>query len=298
MDLEMREFELPQYYETTIAMRTLDGDIESEFLFLSLPASAIHEDNKALLADPPALLTMLGLDESSPLRVAQLPDAIFTLLTADDPGPAVGFSQGPVPQQGWLDEQRVLRPEAALVAEYLAFAEVVPFEQSRAQAAALATKAMKSYALGGWLIGSSPAAAMFGPHVAVAYAAGASGTFIAVSVVNSIGVAIGFVLSEKTAAAAGRVRRGFRRLIHGRDHVSPPADRTSAVTDEQQLRAAEDELLAAEKLRLEAEREHRESERKLREAHRRTLERQADLNRRYGGRRLIIESKPSEGPAD
>jgi hypothetical protein len=70
------------------------------------------------------------------------------------------------------------------------------------------------------------------------------------------------------------------------------------VTDEQQLRAAEDELLAAEKLRLEAEREHRESERKLREAHRRTLERQADLNRRYGGRRLIIESKPSEGPAD
>ena len=75
---------------------------------------------------------------------------------------------------------------------------------------------MKSYAIGGWLVGSSPAAAVFGPHVAVAYAAGAGGAFIGVSVVNSIGVAVGFVASEKTARSVANVRDGLKKLIRHR----------------------------------------------------------------------------------
>ena len=157
MGPDMHEFDMPESYETTVAMR-MHGDLQREFVFLSLPASAVHESNMGLLADPQELLAVIGLDQSAPLRVSQLPDAIFTLLMTDaaeeqeDRGDGASVGWQLISDYTWLEEaQRGENPEVALVAEYLAFAEVVPFEQSRAQVAALATKAVKSYAIGGWL---------------------------------------------------------------------------------------------------------------------------------------------------
>ena len=146
MAMEMHEFEVPQSYETTITMRhpKEERDHELEFQFFCLPVAAIHKDNRPLLDNPPALLSGLGA-ESTPLRVGQLPDAILTLLRVDYLGEDAGSMLELVSNPDWLAGQREQDPEAALFAEYLAFAEVVPFEQSEQKAAALATLARKSY---------------------------------------------------------------------------------------------------------------------------------------------------------
>jgi hypothetical protein len=60
----MPDFEVPQFYETTLAMRYAEETLDREFWFLCVSAAAIHEDNRPLLRDPPALLSVLGLTET------------------------------------------------------------------------------------------------------------------------------------------------------------------------------------------------------------------------------------------
>jgi hypothetical protein len=104
-------FEVPQFYETAIAMRYVTDELASEFRFLCLPTSAIHDDNRHLLDEPGALLSeVLGLGDSLPLRVAQLPDAIFTLLRLEMLGEEGSRDMGSVlhlvSRAEWLDTQR------------------------------------------------------------------------------------------------------------------------------------------------------------------------------------------------
>jgi hypothetical protein len=118
----MREFEVPQSYEATAAMRDSEGEVPHEFLFMCLPVSAIHESNRYLLDDPAEVLSELlpaGPVETRELRVAQLPDAIFTLLAAGSAGEEAGSVLDLVSSPDWLAGRRSEDPAGALFAEYL-----------------------------------------------------------------------------------------------------------------------------------------------------------------------------------
>lgn len=226
MAMEMHEFEVPQSYETTITMRhpKEERDHELEFQFFCLPVAAIHKDNRPLLDNPPALLSGLGA-ESTPLRVGQLPDAILTLLRVDYLGEDTGSMLELVSNPDWLAGQREQDPEAALFAEYLAFAEVVPFEQSEQKAAALATLARKSYSksvgVARYSGFSGLAPVLIVPHVAVVFLAVVGGVAGSLLVVDSVGVVAGVAAGPKTAGARAAVRRGFGRLIRHPDQPEP-----------------------------------------------------------------------------
>ena len=203
-------------------MRHRGEGLDREFRFLCVPAAAIHEGYRHLLDDPPALLSELGLGEPTPLRVAQLPDVIFTLLMAERLGDDAGAGPDLVSSPDLLAPLRDADPDAALFAEYLAFAEVVPFEQSKAAVIALASLAMKSYGAVGTAAGlGATIAPALGPHGAVAYMAVAPGAVLAVVVIDSVGVAAGWVASGRTAEAIQTARRGIGRLIR-RPRRPPP----------------------------------------------------------------------------
>jgi hypothetical protein len=170
--MEMRKFEVPQSYETTVAMRDSEGEMACEFLFMCLPVSAIHERNRQLLDNPAELLTELlpaGEAEARELRVAQLPDAIFTVLEAGAAGEEAGSVLDLVSSPDWLARQREEDPAGALFAEYLAFAEVVPFEQSKLSASPAASLAMKSYKPAEKTAEVAGFAPVLGPHGAVVF---------------------------------------------------------------------------------------------------------------------------------
>jgi hypothetical protein len=233
MAAEMPEFEVPQFYETAIVMRNRTQEPDLEFRFLCAPAAAMHEESRQLLADPRALLSQFGLAEPMSLRVAQLPDAIFTLLMAegldDDSGPVLDLVSSP----DLLARLRDHAPDAALFAEYLAFAEVVPFEQSKVTGYALATLAMTSYSAAKGITSAAPQAAIvFGPHAPVVYMA-ALGVASTVAVIDSIGVVVGVVTSPRTQEVLRKTRDGIRRLIH---RPQPPTGRDP---DDQSVRPGE-----------------------------------------------------------
>jgi hypothetical protein len=225
----MPDFEVPQIYETTIAMRDRGGELDREFWFACVPVAAIYGGYRDLLNDPRELLSLLGLAEPGELqelRMAQLPDAIFTLLRAEELGEDTGAVLTRVSDSGWLAGQREADPDAASFAEYLAFAEVVPFEQSKPSFSSLASVMMKSAVPAGGgiavagvpLILTSPGAIVFLAAAGAALAP-AAGVLAAVSgsvlVVDGVGVVVGKVAkSPKTAAAIEMARRGLRRLIH------------------------------------------------------------------------------------
>ena len=256
--MEMHEFEVPQFYETEIVMRHRgeERDRDLEFQFLCVSAAAIHENNRPLLDVPPTLLTGLGLAESTPLRVGQLPDAIFALLRVDYLGEDASSVLELASNPDWLAGQREEDPEATLFAEYLAFAEVVPFEQSKQKAAALATLARKSYSPAGGvgsvagLSGLAPVCIV--PHAAVVYLGVVGGVAGGVVVVDSIGVIAG-VAGAKAAKATAAVRHGFRRLIHGphqaepddakQDASDPPSQSPASETPEKETSISHEERL-------------------------------------------------------
>jgi hypothetical protein len=257
MTMEMSEFEVPQFYETAIAMRDAGEELDREFRFLCAPVAAIHPDNRYLLDDPPALLETLGLAAPKALRVAQLADAIFTLLRAEElleAGPAehVGSVLDLVSSPEWLAGQREADPAGALFAEYLAFAEVVPFEQSMLRGSALASLAMKSYGKGLAAAGVAGIPAVLTIHGAVVFLAavgaavtpaasvlaGAAGALV---VVDSIGVAAGMVTSDRTAETILAVRRGIRRLIHRPADQPEPSPQESETPEQRREQEEERE---------------------------------------------------------
>ena len=217
---EFPEFEVPQSYETAIVMRGRGEELDREFQFLCAPMAAIHESNRQLLEDPPELLlTVLGMTDLRELRVAQLPDAIFTLLTLEAQSEEASQDTGSildlVSSPEWLDRRREVDPAAALFAEYLAFADVVPFEQSKMAASSITGLAMKSYSTASTITGLAPVPLVLGPHGAVV-SAGVLGAGGAVAVVDSVGVVVGMV--PKTASAVRAGRRGIGRLIRRPDN--------------------------------------------------------------------------------
>ena len=174
MAVEMPEFEVPQFYETAIVMRRLGKGLDREFRFLCVPM------RRSMRAQAPAgrsagAVLGAGLGEPTALRVAQLPDVIFTLLTAERLGDDADAGPDLVASPDLLAQATGRRSGAALFAEYLAFADVVPFEQSKAAVIALACLAMKSYGAVGTAAGlGATIAPALGPHGAVAsYGSGA-----------------------------------------------------------------------------------------------------------------------------
>jgi hypothetical protein len=252
MTVEMPGFEVPQIYETTISMRDRDGELDREFWFACVPAAAIYEGYRELLDNPRELLSLLGLAEPGELqelRMTQLPDAIFTLLRAEELGEETGPLLDQVSDSDWLAGQREADPDAALFAEYLAFAEVVPFEQSKPSFNSLASLAMKSVVPTGGGIALSGVPAVLTSHGAIVFlaAAGAAmtpaaGVLAAVSgsvlVIDGVGVAVGKVAkSPKTAGAIQIARRGIKRLIHR--SVPPEQDPGDEHAEEEAQQAEE-----------------------------------------------------------
>lgn len=216
---------MPQLYETVIAGRERGEDLDPEFRFLCLPLAAIHQENRDLVEDPPRLLEVLGLTEAMALPVGQLPDAVFALLVLEGAG-TVGVLPDSVQEMASdresLDALRHEFPDLALFAEYLTFAEVVPFEQSKVSGQALASLAMKSYTPASSIYATGATAAPhLGPHGAVVYLATAAAAG-ALAVVDSIGVVVGVATNPRTYQLLAGVRRGLRRLIH-RPRPAPAA---------------------------------------------------------------------------
>jgi hypothetical protein len=225
-------FEVPRSYETTIAMRDDAGGLDREFGFLCAPISSIHEDNRGLLEDPSTLLSeVLELGESQPLRVAQLPDAIFTLLTLagldEEARRNAGSLLELVSNTQWLAARREADPDAALFAEYLAFADVVPFEHSEPKFHPLAKTAIHSYELAGGLIKYGPHATILGAHGPVAFMAAGG----AVAVIDSVGVAIGVAISPITNEIVDKVRAGIKRLFTRTKRAGQNAGQTAPPVD-------------------------------------------------------------------
>jgi len=162
---------------------------------------------------------VLGMTDWRGLRVAQLPDVIFTLLTLEAQSEEAGQDTGSIldlmSSPEWLDRQREVDPAGALFAEYLAFADVVPFEQSKMAGSSLTGLAMKSYGVASTASGLAAVPLVLGPHGAVASAGVLAGAG-AVAVVDSVGVVVGMV--PKTGRALRAVGRGIRRLIHRPDN--------------------------------------------------------------------------------
>ena len=256
------EFELPQSYETSIVMRQDGTDVEREFRFLCAPISAIHEDNRALLENPTELLSeVLKLGESMPMRVAELPDAIFTLLTLETLDEETRSDTGSVldlvSNADWLSGRREADLDAVLFAEYLAFAKVVPFELSDAEVHSLATASMKSYMVSSGFLKASPHAAILGPKGPIVFMTIAG----AVGVVDSIGVIIGLAISPVTRRIVERVRRGIKRLFSKKDEpaqitIDQQVLDSMSAEDKQKLR----QRLEEEQRKLKAEQESKEQE--------------------------------------
>jgi hypothetical protein len=297
-------FELPQSYETSIVMRQDGTDVEREYRFLCAAIAAIHEDHRALLENPTELLsTILQLGESKPLRVAELPDAIFTLLTLEtldeETRSYTGSVLDLVSNADWLSGRRGADPDAVLFAEYLAFAKVVPFELSDAEVHPLTMAAMKSYKVSGEFLKATPHAVILGPKGPIAFMTIAGG----VAVIDSIGVIIGLAISPVTRRIVERVRRGIKRLFSPKKKDEQPAQITideqfldslsaedkqkllQALEEEQAKLQAEQEAKAqelqakhdAEQQELEAKQKADEQER-LAELHAKAAKSQAELN--------------------
>jgi Skp family chaperone for outer membrane proteins len=213
-DMPEPYFEVPQYYETLVEMRSVVADVDRDFRFLCVPISAIDEDNRDLLENPTVLLSeVLELGESKPLRVAQLPDAIFTLLTLEILDEEARRNSSSVLElvsvSQWLDGRREADPDGALFAEYLAFEDVVPFELSEPRFHPLTKLAMESYKTAGGLLEDSPTAAIFHPKGPVVLMAAAG----AVAIIDSVGVIVGVAISPITRQVIEKVRNGFKKLI-------------------------------------------------------------------------------------
>jgi len=267
MAVEMPGFDVPQVYETTIAMRGDGGELDREFWFACVPAVAIYEGYRELLDnDPKELLSLLGLAEPGELRelrMAQLPDAIFTLLRAEELGEDAGNVLNRVSDPGWLAGQREADPGAALFAEYLAFAEVMPFQQSPRSFSSFASQMMKSFAPAGGGVGLAGVPAILTSHGAIVFlaAAGAAlapaaGVLAAVSgsvlVVDGVGVLVGKVAkSPRTAGAVQVARHAVKRLLH--PPVLPEQDPGDEQTEEEAQRLAQEAQEEAQRLAHQAE---------------------------------------------
>ncbi|MUL65246.1 hypothetical protein BOO86_12280 [Mycobacterium sp. CBMA 234] len=240
--------ELPQSYETTIALRSVAGELGREFSFFCAPIASIHEEHRHLLQDPSRLLSeVFELGESRSLRVAQLPDAIFTLITLELLGPAARRDAGSlleiVSDPDWLTDRREADPSGVLFAEYLAFEEVVPFQLSEQKGHQLVKICMKSYEAAGELAKHSADVASLFPHGDVAAIAVGG----AIAAIDSVGVVIGVAVSPITREVVGKIRRGLRRLFGSRKQQ--PADqtpRTEVPNADSTERPAEKETSATE----------------------------------------------------
>lgn len=212
--MDMPTFDVPQFYETVIATRGLGEEHDAEFRFLCLPRRMIHPENQHLLDDPERLLSVLGLEKPLPLAVGQIPVAIFALLHAEALEGRPDITVEEMISVPWPDGLRQEDPRSAMLADYLAFAEVVPFEQSSLKLSSLTAWAQKSFTLVGEISSVQAGAVLFiGPHAPVAFAA-VGGAVGVVAIVDGIGALIGLVTSPRTDEVVGRIRRGFRRLIH------------------------------------------------------------------------------------
>ncbi len=299
----MSDFEVPQVYETSLAMRSSDGEVDREFLFMCVPVTAIAKGHRRLLESPAELLSEL-LPVPDPaygaevpvaqLRVAQLPDAIFTLLAARPPEDTDVADL--VSRPDWLVGRRAEDPAAALFAEYLAFAEVVPFEQSKLSATALASLARKSYDKAWKYAGASGFAPILGPHGAVVFLAGLGAALGALVVIDSFGVAVGFVSSDsRTGRAIRATRRWIRRILRR----PPPADQEDGAPTKEAARAAvealEREKAAARALVEALEREAVEAlegeQEQVRLAHEKLLEAEEERQARVAAKQQALKAK-------
>ena len=259
--MEMPEFEVSQTYETAIVMRARGGEPDREFRFICVPAAAIHEDNRPLLNDPETLLSEFGLAKPKELRVAQLPDAIFVLLKAEDLGELAGQDAGSAldlaSSSEWLTEHRDADPDAGMFADYLALAEVVPFEHPKLGRYALTSVAMRGYEQ------ETPGAEFDGiartpdPHWPVAYLTTLVASSLAVVVVGRVGIVVGMVSSHETAAVIETVRHRIRQLVQRpdsprlyQDDQSVPSPEASGISEADQASPSVDALVQERGMKL------------------------------------------------
>lgn len=223
MDVPKPTFGVTQYYETAIVTQDLNKQ-DPEFRVLSLPRMMIHADNLNLLNQPAQLLQMLGLQITRSLELADIPTCIDALLYAEP----FGLTFGEILER-FLSNPESLRaargnnPRLAAFADYLAFADIVPFEESPIKLSSFSSVGRKSLNLLGNVgtIASAGTSAsvlwpvLLGPHAPVVFAAAGVGIG-AMATVDGVGVVIGAADSPKAQQMFGNVRKGLNRLTHRR----------------------------------------------------------------------------------
>jgi hypothetical protein len=192
----------------------------------------IHSNYLNLLNIPAELLSMLGLQITRPLELAEIPTCIDALLYAEPLGLTVcetleRFLGSP----GFLRAARSGDPRLAAFADYLAFADIVPFEESPLKLSSFSSVGRKSLNLLGNVSmiqsGVSSAAVLFplllGPHAPVVFAVAGAGIG-GMATVDGIGVVVGAADSPKAQQMFGNVRKGLNRLTHRRKQGSNKPD--------------------------------------------------------------------------
>jgi hypothetical protein len=201
--------DLVHAYETVVATRGRDRG-EIEFGFLSVPRRMVAEDMVDLLDRPTDLISELDLT-AEPMPISRMPGAIFALLAETDGNEALKlFMHGP----DAVFRRAADEPELGRFAEYLAFAEVVPFEQSKPTQVALVTAAVGSATAVGAKGIPAIAAAAAAPPVAFFVLAGLAG---GVLVINGIGLVAGLPAHPQTREPRARLRdRILNKLWRGK----------------------------------------------------------------------------------
>jgi hypothetical protein len=204
--------DLVQSYETVLATRGREqGDLE--FGFLSVPRRMIAESSIRFLDDPKAQSDWFKEMEvvAEPIPIGQTAGAIFSLLVEDDGLAARDlFMSGPeAVYQRATHEQELDR-----FAEYLAFAEVIPFEQSKLTNVSLTAVAVGSATAVAAKSIPAIAAAAVAPPVVFFVVAGLAG---GVLVINGVGLIVGLTQKPRHQPARGRLRdRIHDRLVLGK----------------------------------------------------------------------------------
>lgn len=208
--------DLVQTFETTLlGPGEADGD-EVAFTFISLPTRRLPEGHLQYIETPAKLAGFLELGDIYVLGIAQISDALLALLTASEEQPLRERLQrvdGPLEiyrlDPDWAQQQRSKDPELAAFADYLAFGDVIPIEQSALRIASLATIAAGSWAAVATKSIPAIAASTVAPPVALALT-GVAGSIV---VADTVVAVIGLVRKPNTAQVRRSVRRGATRLF-------------------------------------------------------------------------------------
>jgi hypothetical protein len=225
---EMDTLEIVQFYETTLKAR------EPEFAmhFLAVPARCIAQEHQERLAHPKVLLEeFIGLLSPQELPLSLLPQAFLAMLENDNAEQARNRLQE-VMEREPFERVRREKPELVAFAEYLAFAPIIPFEESKLSEHSFAEVVIKSLEK----IGAAATGALTAVAVPVLVGAGlvppvlwfAGGTVAILAAIDTVGMVFSWKEHKEINEEIRKLREAIEKLTGIRRQASEDEVRRAA----------------------------------------------------------------------